>query len=324
MYKLNFLQYPRVNSIQMDKSKALEALKDNSEVENFIKNFKDRFSFKSLNTFSFSKDGFLSMMLSLKGKILVSVAESQPIIDAANAYKDLGFDLEFISLNRNGHLNYEEIKKCDYIFASSYVMDTYLKVDLEKVKELSNAKVISNITSTLESKLCDIALLESYKLTGYSLSSIVLHDEVFEEQYIGSFDTTALYQIDLAIQNFKPICDYKDEFKACLVNELKDDIYFFVNSDETLAYTLHFGLKGIKAREIIRTLSLGDIFVTNGEGCSLGLSKPSRVLQEMGYEELESRWALSLSFSQELNSEELLFIAKTISKKYRQIKALNG
>ncbi len=324
MYKLNFLQYPEVKTVQIDNSKALEALKDNTAVETFIKDFKFELGFKSLNTFSFSKDGFLSMMLNLQGKILVSVGESQAIIDAANAYRELGFDIDFISLQKDGHINYEEIKRCDYIFISSYIMDTYVKVDLQRVKELSGAKIISNISSTLETKHCDIALLESFKLTGFSFSSVVLHHENFEEQYIGSIDTIAIYEIAAAIDKFKPICGYKNEFKSCIDKVMGDNIHYFVNPDETLPYTLHFGLKGIKAREIIRTLSLGDIFVTNGEGCSLGLSKPSRVLQEMGYEELESRWALSVSFSQELNSEEILFLAKTIAKKYRQIKALNG
>lgn len=324
MYKLNFLQYPDVKPIQIDKSNALEALKDNTKVEVFIKNFSLKFDFKSLNTFSFSKDGFLSMMLTLNGKILVSLGESQSIIDAANAYKKLGFDIDFISLKNDGHINYEEIKRCDYIFISSYIMDTYVKVDLEKVKDLSSAKIISNITSTLDTKYCDIALLESFKLTGFSFSSVVLHNEEFEEQYLGSIDTVAIYEISSAIDRFKPTCEHKNEFKSCINKEMGEDIHYFVNSAETLPYTLHFGLKGIKAREIIRTLSLGDIFVTNGEGCSLGLSKPSRVLQEMGYEEIESRWALSLSFSQELNSEDILFLAKTIAKKYRQIKALNA
>lgn len=323
MYKLNFLQNPVINSFELNKDIALEPLKSNSEVEDFIKSFKERFDFQSLNTFSFTKDGFLSMMLTLQGTIQVSLGESQAIIDAANEYKKLGFELEFISILKDGNINYKDIKNSDYIFISSYIMDTYVQVDLEKVKELSNAKIISNLSSTLERDCCDIALLDSYKLTGFSFSSIILHNEVFDKQYTGSLDTVAIYQIKTAIDNFNPISSYKNEFKTALNEELKDDIYYFVNLDNTLPYTLHFGLKNIKAREIIRTLALGDIFVTNGEGCSLGLSKPSRILQEMGYEELESRWALSLSFSQKLNSDDIIKISKIIAKKYRQIKALN-
>ena len=115
----------------------------------------------------------------------------------------------------------------------------------------------------------------------------------------------------------------KDLFKEKLVEVFKDDIYFFVDSKQTLEYSLHFALKNIKAREIIRTLALNSIEITNGEGCSLGLSMPSRVIQEMGYEELISRNAISLTFTQKFEIEEIEKTVKTFAKKYKQIKVLN-
>ncbi len=324
MYKLNFIQYPNINEMQINEEISLKALKDNSKVEKVITRFKNKFGFNSLNTLLFNQDGFLSLMIKLGGKILVSKGESQAIIDAALKYQELGFDIEFISLTKEGNIDYKEIKKCDYIFVSSYIMDTFVKVDLKKVKKLSNANIISNVSSTLDVDNCDIVIFDSYKLTGFSFSSIILHNNLLEEQYLGSIDTIAIYQIEKAVQNFKTISSYKKEFQEILNKEFQDNIYYFVKPEDTLDYTLHFGLKGIKAREIIRTLSLSNIFVTNGEGCSLGLSLPSRVLQEMGYTEFESRWALSLSFSQDLTTQELYYLTKIMAKKYRQIRALNA
>lgn len=323
MYKMNFLQNPKTKAFDINEEISLNPLKDNSSVEKFIEDFSKEFGFKSLNTFRFSKDGILALLLKLKGSIAVSYGESQAIIDAAVEYKDLGFDIKFIDLKKDGSLDYDKLEKYDYVFVSSYIMDTYVKVDLQKVKSITGAKIISNESATLERKNSDILIFDSFKLTGYSLSSVILHDEQFEEQYLGDIDTVAIYAIQNAIKNFKTNTSYKDEFKKALEEELKEDLHFFVDSKTTLDYTLHFGLKGIKAREIIRTLALSSIYVTNGEGCSLGLSKPSRILQTMGYEELESRWALSLSFSHEITSEDIQKIVKTISKKYRQIKALN-
>lgn len=323
MYKLNYIQYPKTEDIFIDSSKALEALKNNDFIEDDIKSFKKEFGFKSLNTFSFSEDGFLALMLNLKGKILVSKGESQAIIDAALKYKELGFDIDFISLTKEGYVNFEEITKCDYIFISPYVMDTFVLTDLSRIREKTDAMIISNISAMPKFRDCDIAILDAYKLTGYALSSIILHNEVFKEQYLAQIDTVAIYEISKALKRFNPNNSLKDEFKKLLIQEFKEHIYFFVDSDKTLEYTLHFGLKDIKAREIIRTLALSDIYITNGEGCSLGLSKPSRVIQEMGYKEIEARWALSLSFFQELTYEEIEKIVKAISKKYRQIRILN-
>lgn len=323
MYKLNFLQSPEIKELNFDSNISLHPLKSNDKVEDFIKNFREKFSFKSLNTIRFSEDGILSILLKLSGKIAVSLGESQAIIDASKKYKEMGFDLEFISLKKDGTLDYENLGKFDYVFVSSYIMDTYIKVDIQEIKKLTQAKIISNESATLNRGFSDILILDAFKLTGYALSSVILHDEEFEEQYIGDIDTVAIYAIYNALSNFKTQTSYKATFKSALEEELQNDIHFFVDENLTLDYTLHFGLKGIKAREIIRTLSLNNIFVTNGEGCSLGLSKPSRILQEMGYAELESRWALSLSFTQELTQDDINTIVKTISKKYRQIKALN-
>ncbi len=323
MYKLNYIQYPKVEDITFLASNTLETLKNNDFVEEKINRLKKEFGFSSLYSFRFSDDGILALMLKLKGKILVSKGESQAIIDAAIRYKNLGFDLDFISIKKDGIIDYNEIVQADYIFISPYIVDTYINIDIDLVKEKTNALVISNISATPFFRDCDIAILDSYKLTGYSFSSVLFHNELFEEQYLAQIDTVSIFEIDKAIKRFFPITNIKEKFKALLVEEFQENIYFFVDSNKTLSYTLHFGLKNIKAREIIRTLALSDIFVTNGEGCSLGLSKPSRIIQEMGFEESKSRWALSLSFFQELNDEEILKIVKTISKKYRQIRMLN-
>jgi len=328
MIKLNSLQYPKVLELDFNEEITMQPLKNNDIIESKIKDFSSKFSFKKLKTFSFSKDGILALILNLVAnenkKVLVSLGESESIIQAAKKYKELGFDLEFIPLTKEGNINYEKISKCDFIFASSYIMDTYVKVDLQKVKNLSNAKLISNISATLEVGISDMVLLDTYKLTGYSLDSIILYNDGLEDFVTSEINTVSIFQTQKAIDNFFKKIEYKDFFMERLNEEFNDNIFYFVQPKECLDYTLHFGLKGIKARELIRTLALDSILVTNGEGCSLGLSKPSRILQEMGYKEIESRWALSLNFSEDLNEETIIKTVKKIGKKYRQLVALNS
>ena len=202
-------------------------------------------------------------------------------------------------------------------------MDTYVKIDLKKVKDIaSNVTIISNISATLDATNVDIAILDAYKLTGFATSCVILHNDLNDTQALGEIDTISLKNI---YDSFFDIPKYANKayFIKCLKEEFKDDFFFFVDPCDTLDNALHFGMKNIKAREIIRTLSLGNIFVTNGEGCSLGLSRPSRILQEMQYSELESRQALSLSFKYDYENEDLEKIAKKIAKAYRQIKALH-
>ena len=59
---------------------------------------------------------------------------------------------------------------------------------LEKIKEISNAKIISNVSANND-KNSDVIYFDPYKLTGYFLHGLILfNDELFEEQSIAFKD----------------------------------------------------------------------------------------------------------------------------------------
>ncbi len=325
MVKLNTLQYNKIEDIKNLENYSLDALIDNEEFEKLCLEYKNRFSFNKLKTFSFSKEGFLGLFLELKGKIAISLGESKAIVDAGKLYETLGFDIKWITLKKDGKVNLNELKDLDidFLFLSSYVMDTFVKTDLNEVKSLTKAKIISNASANFDN-LSDIVYFDSYKLIGINTSSVLLfNNDEFELLAVGQIDSLAVKLIYEALSSQKFNYEMKNIFLEKLKDVFKDDIYFFVNADDTLEYSLHFALKGIKAREFIRTLALNKIFLTNGEGCSLGLSKPSFIIQAMGYEESVSRNSISLTFTENLDSENLDKLIKTMYLKYKQIKTLN-
>jgi|GEM_PF-807854 len=326
MVKLNALQYPLIDEIILDSTYSVEPLKNNNEFETLVSDFKNEFGYTSLNTFSCTKEGFLSLFLSLNRKIAISLGESEALILAGRFYESLGNSVSWISLNVDGELNYKECEnlEVDYFFVSSYVMDTFVETSLEKINKLCTAKLISNCSANKYAKSADMIYFDAYKLCGYGVCGVILYsNDELEEQYAGETDALGIKLIYKALKNQSYTGKNKEEFVQVLENEFEENLHFFVQPQSTLPYTLHFGLKDIKAREIIRTLSLNDILVTNGEGCSLGLSRPSRIIQDMGYEESKSRWALSFTFTQDYTTTQIENIVKTLSRKYRQIKALS-
>ena len=327
MYKLNFLQYDNMQNLHINSELSLNILSNNQKYLSLEEEFLHKYSFENINYFSFCKNGFLGLLLELskKGKIAVSLGETQNLIDAAKIFESLGFEIIYLELLKDGNMDLKKLQNqnIDFVFLSSYIMDTFVKVNLEEVKKLTSAKIISNASANFD-KNSDVIYFDAYKLTGFFTHSLILfNDELFEEQVISSKDVIALKNISEALKNQKFETTTKDIFKEKLQKALKDDLYFFVDNKQTLPYTLHFALKNIKARELIRTLALDEIYISNGEGCSLGLSKPSRVIQTMGYDETTSRNAITLSFSQNYDEPIIEKIVNKIAKKYLQIKVLN-
>lgn len=326
MIKLNSLQY---NPIKLDflekQNYSLDSLVSNFDFDDLCKKYKEKFAFPKLKTFSFSKEGFLGLFLELKGNIAVSLGECEALVQGAKLYESLGFELTWIGLNKDGSVNYQELKdkKIDFLFLSSYVIDTFFETSLEDVKNFTNTKIISNATAKIDN-LSDVIYFDNYKLCGYSLSGVILFNDenLFELLNIAFIDTLAVKCCFEALENQKFNYEVKEKFLEKLKEKLKDNIYFFVDNQKTLPYTLHFALKNIKARELIRTLAFDNIFLSNGEGCSLGLSKPSRIIQAMGYDETTSRNAISLNFTQDFDEETILKIVNKIEQKYKQIRVL--
>lgn len=325
MIKLNSLQYSKLQNIEISNDFSLNALTPNDAFETLTLEYKKMFEFNKLKTFSFSKEGFLGLFLELKGKIAISVGESEALIEAGKLCESLGFHITWINLNKDGKVNLFELEKqnIDFLFLSSYVMDTFVKTSIEEAKKLTSAKIISNASANFD-KNSDVVFFDNYKLIGFNTSGVLLfNDEIFSLLEVGKIDSLAVKLCLDALKNQNFNYKLKAIFLEKLKEKLQENIYFFVNPNDTLEYSLHFGLKGIKARELIRTLALNNIFISNGEGCSLGLSKPSRIIQNMGYDEQTSRNAISFSFIDDMKNEDIEKVVDILYLKYKQIKALN-
>jgi len=321
--KFNSLQVNKIiSNLSLDKLhlNSLETNENLSKIENkYIK----KFGLKKQKTFSFTKDGFFALIMSLDGKIAISSGESEPIIKGATLAKNYGKDIEFLKINKNGEIDLSLLNHTiSYIFISTYIVDTFVKIDLQKVKRLSNAKIISNITSDLNFYQSDILCLDCYKLTGHGQYGVILYNDEIEDSYISEISLLSLELCMEAIENRVVNYTMKKLFLKSFKDLFKDDLFLFVNPDLTLENTLHIGLKDIKARELIRTLVMDNIFISNGEGCSLGLMKPSQTIQNMSYSENESRWCITMDFTKEYSISEIENIVTLINKRYRQIKAL--
>lgn len=114
-------------------------------------------------------------------------------------------------------------------------------------------------------------------------------------RYVNGFYASFLQEIQ-RLQSMPKKEDQKELFFHSLQSILSDDVSLFAPLISCSPNTLPLRLRGIKARNLLQSLFLEEIFAINGQDCLFGFQSPSFVLQEMGYTELDSRELLSLSF----------------------------
>ena len=102
LYRLNVLQYNPIKIDSFYENYSIDSLVNNFDFEELTKRYKQKFGYSKLKTFSFSKEGFLGLFLELRGKIAVSVGECEALINGAKLYESLGFEIIWLSLNKDG------------------------------------------------------------------------------------------------------------------------------------------------------------------------------------------------------------------------------
>ena len=83
VYKLNHLLKAQEHSFIIDKNLALDVLDTNSIFEELKTELLNKYSKKNLKTICFTREGVLSLLLELEGKIAVSLGESEAIVQGA-------------------------------------------------------------------------------------------------------------------------------------------------------------------------------------------------------------------------------------------------
>ena len=223
MIRLNVLQYNPIKIDLFEEDYSLDSLISNDNFEKLCKKYKESFGYSKLKTFSFSKEGFLGLFLELKGKIAISLGESQALIEAGMLYESLGFEIIWINLEKNGKVNIAELenKHIDFLFLSSYVMDTFVKTSIKDIKQITKAKIISNASANFD-KNSDAVYFDNYKLVGFNISSVLLFNEdgLFSLLSVGQIDSFAVKLCLDALKNQK----FNYQLKAIFLEKLKEGV----------------------------------------------------------------------------------------------------
>jgi cysteine desulfurase len=297
--------------------------------------FADKFGYKNAGFFDFSPYSIALFLQKIAGDfktIAVSVKLPYFCILGVELLGSFGYEIIWVNATKDGYLSEESLdeaslKGAEFLFCSLVDEDTFLPENMDTVyRYFEKARIIldiSNAVKKIEIPKCHSAILWGYKLGSYKHSGVYLCGDL-SIQFLDSIDLTAYSHMRDAFGAYA--YDEGSERKTILQNALRDglgdDFSTFVDASKTVSNALYCRFFGVTARDFIRALALEEIFVTNGELCSLGLSKPSRILQALGYTTDEAREGISISFDSNLTLCDIEYLISKISFKYRQIKAI--
>ena len=279
-------------------------------------------------------------------KYLFSSGEHPSVYNCAMELKNKGYNVDFISLKKNGEIDYDELKhKMDsnVCFVSAMLVnnETGAINDIKKIREIVDEKNkdcvlhtdcvqgLGKIKIDLDSWGVNLCSISAHKINGikgigalYISSNTKIKNIVFgggQEYGLRSGTTnypaikSFYYSIKTAIQ--KQLLDFEKvlTLKNNLIDKLQSCNFnnlIIVSNDKCSPYITSLLFKGIKGETIMRYLSACEILISTGSACSSN-KVGNRILENMGFAKNDTAGSIRISFSGQNTIEEIdIFVEK--------------
>lgn len=293
-----------------------------------------------------------------KGKILISNGEHPSMYNTALELKNLGYDVEFISLDNTGKVDVDDFKNKvtkDVCFISCMHVsnETGAINDIQKfVKYAKNinknvvfhcdgVQAYGKLDVNVTALGVDMYTITAHKIHGpkgvgglYIKSGLNLRPQVFgggQEFGLrsGTENVAGIIAFaeacKLAKQSQKSNYEYITKLKNTLLAELdKIDYKPIIVSDETCSpYVVSLLCKNLRGETILHKLDDEGFMIGNGSACSTK-KRGNRVLSESGFDSTEIEGALRISFSEYNTCDEIVSFVQTFDKVIKEYKEGTG
>lgn len=284
-----------------------------------------------------------------KRHIITSSIEHSSVLNTMLELKNnFGFDLTILKCDKSGRINLDELKnslKDDTCLVSIMMVNNEVG-SINDIKEISRivksySKALLHVDMVqalgkldLDLSLVDLASFSAHKINGLKGSGFLYkkaHINLLPlinggQQEFNLRGGTSNYLVNALL--FKTIrlayenrdLEYIDSLKSYLINELNKIDNIHINSPkDAISNIINFSYTKIYSEVMMNALNLKGIMVSAQSTCSSLNTSGSRVLKEIGYDDLISRTCIRVSLSCSNTIDELKYfieILKEIISKY--------
>ena len=265
------------------------------------------------------------------GKILVSMGEHPSVYNTALEIKSLGYDVEFVNLDKTGKVDFDDFKSkmtkdvglISIMHVSNetgavnniYDLVQYAKnVNPRVIFHSDGVQAVGKIEVDIEDLGVDMYTMSAHKIHGMKGSgALVVNNKLNLKPIIfgggqeygirsGTENLIAIATLSKAIEiatkciadNYKKVAEFKKIFLDKIIGS---GIACNINSfDDNTPYIVSISFVGCRAETLLNMLDDKNIYVGNGSACS-SKNSGNRILESMGLSRSLIEGNLRISFS---------------------------
>ena len=274
--------------------------------------------------------------------ILVSPLEHSSVNATLGYLKDHNYDIEFIPVDNNGHIVYEELDhliRKDTILVVINIADgeAGFVQDYKIIKEICDkhhVRLFTDIVQAfgkidIEFNKLDMFSVSPHKFGGFVGTGLLIKKkDIILTPLIHGGKSLTIYRsgsipISLIASTYKAIelaLQHKEEnyqqvlsLYNNLINRIKDNKNILINSNGDNPYIANISLKNKKGNEIVKCLSDKNIYVSQKAACNI-TNTPSKVLMSVYHDKLRAMNSIRVSFSENNTIDEVEMLVKNLEE----------
>lgn len=277
-------------------------------------------------------------------KIIVSSVEHSSVLDSAKRLEELGFNVHFIPVNKDGKIDKEALIKeiDDKTTLVSVMMVNNETGAINDIKEISKTvkkkndrclfhcdavQAFGKVKINIKNMDVDFLTVSSHKVHGpkncgaiyiknrSSLFPLLYGGEQQKRIRPGTEMSSIIPSFGVAVSEFDIDNNYEyiKKINERLRTKIKDNENIIINSpDDALPYIINISVKGIRSETMLHFLESKNIFISSGSACGKG--KKSYVLKAMGIDNDIIDSALRISFSKYNKEEDIDTLIDALSE----------
>lgn len=271
-----------------------------------------------------------------KGKhIIISSLEHNSIIASATNMQELGFEVDLLSVNKNGLVDLDELKKMirnDTILVSVCAVDSELGIiqPIHEIKDIvkQNSNCLFHTDATqaigkikIDISDIDLVTLAPHKFYGLNgIGALIKKKNISLKPQISGGKSTTIYRsgtpvlgnvvafskaLDCALDNLDSRINYVTKLNKMVRERMLQYPLVCINSPvDSIPYTLNISVKGIKSSKFVEALQNYEVYISAKTSCCPE-NTPSKMVYAVSKDKSLSTTSLRISLSHLTTEEEL-------------------